>query len=190
MGPKRMPISERARLAVRTPITPETISAHFDGNPFRIGTNQFSLSNKSNFLGADLFAKVISNFASIFENAFIYIWAEEDKYGVTFVTLRAESAGDKFNLRTPSSNSNKHLLGRIEFKFDREDNQPIICDLRSPKGNHGGKMLVAMYNLAKELGMKTIAFRVENRKAKQFYSHMDFGRPTPGKPYWWEVIVT
>ncbi len=179
---RRIPIAERARLAYENRAISYDAALHYsEMERFLIGTNEFEIFNQSKFVDNRFIALAISHFGSVFKNTLIHILAEDkdDSPIMAVKAFRTDLIGRRNNFIIEYLKGAP--LGTIEFRLFESRRGITMADFVSNVEGHGGKMLVALYNLAKDLEIKKMHFDVDvdDTNAAQFYFHMDFGRPKP-----------
>jgi hypothetical protein len=83
----------------------------------------------------------------------------------------------------------RHAL--VEFDLFPDQDRLIINFISGSSTGLAGRSLVALYNVAREIKIGLIGYYIvpENLASKQFFYHMDFGRPKNEDWSWWEQKV-
>jgi hypothetical protein len=140
--------------------------------------NTFSITGHKSDAAQRIAQNIEKHFGAIFDGKKINIdikYHQKDESFTVVITVTDNSP------RTPVLSAFFTLFTRNKMLY--------LMNINSE--GYGGQGTIALYNLAKDFGMKEITFitSTENRNAKQFYYHMDFGRPTDGSWARWEVTL-
>ena len=187
---KRIPIAERAlRQRLNPAITSPMASPYFHNTNFALGTNQFEVTANRNVLTRDLFKLTVSHFGSVFDSSFVHMLLHNPFPGAGTFVIKAFQPLNSPKSVTLSDFSGKNPIGNIDFNFNTINQTLFLSDINSDTKGLGGRLLVSLYNFAVDLRASEINFSVwgDNMNARQFYFHMDFGRPVsiiPDTEYW------
>ena len=184
---KRVPISERAGLSYKKAEVPDIDWKLCRKGSLSIGTSTLTFLNKSKYVEAHIIHAVLLHFVPIFENENIDV-SIRDKENIPYFSIKAfkiESVSDKKHFLWDPG---KYPLASLEFYVF--SNRIHLDRLRSRCRGFGGKMITALYNIAKDLRFCKISFELEptNKNAYRFYYHMDYGRLIKIRDRW-EVDV-
>ncbi|MBN2058305.1 MAG: hypothetical protein JW782_05880 [Candidatus Saganbacteria bacterium] len=181
----RQPISERAAQARRLRhISPEAALGHVAQAEFSLSGNHFRIENKLAIERPDLISLAISHFGSIARQVDLELkFISEGSDEPMVIASLFDQAGSQ--ARTAWS---RLVLTRIEFQIIPLDNRLLLYNIQGSGEKLAGAALIALYNIARDLGLEQINFFIKrgNVNAKQFYFHMDFGKPEHGRDWsWW-----
>jgi hypothetical protein len=173
----RVPIAERARKAYegRT-ISCETALEYCQKTRFALASSEFEIFPKARMLDHTLTALLISHLGSLFPDSRIGIWVKDDllrSQSIIIIVTRKPNALPLRPLVKCTSSSDRLYL---EFLVHYRSQSLQLAEIASREECAGGKGLVALYNLARDLGLKTIPFNAAY-DAEPFYFWMDFGEP-------------
>ncbi|MDD5382996.1 MAG: hypothetical protein PHH60_05010 [Candidatus Margulisbacteria bacterium] len=186
---RRQPIDERARLAAQErSISYQLAQQLCTESVFFHGPSRFALFNSLPAAENRLAALVVSHLGSIFQNKHIAIVMKPDEKGFPSISVFATDTWIALPDQAEDATSfNSRFL--LEFKVHASWGDLHLEELRSKDGGLGGKALAALYNICRELGLPKITFSVDpcNSNGRQFYYHIDFGRPKQYAAYQWEV---
>lgn len=133
----------------------------------------------------------LSHIGSIFRKMQVAFWYGMDQAGYPNIVVKASRqpvkfTPDPFNLKLRDQEDL-----RFYFFFMPCRNLIRASGLVSRPGGLGGPILVALYNVAKDIAARQITYSVvdNNIKAMQIYFHLDFGRPTDFTLTDWVVEV-
>jgi len=173
---KRMPISGRAGLSYKKVEVPDIDWKLCRKNSFRIGSSNLTFINKSRYVEAHIIPAVISHFVPIFENKNIQVSIRDVERNIPYFSIKAFKIASISDKRHFLWDPGKFPLASLEFYVF--SNRIHLNTLGSPYNGFGGKMITALYNIAKDIGFCKITFDLnpKNKNAYQFYFHMDFGR--------------
>jgi len=188
---KRMPISERAAQAYKKAVLPNVDWKLCRKDSFKIGTSTVRFLNESGNVEAHVIPTVISHLVPIFENKDIDVLIKDiDKYPPIF-SIHAYEVGSMSDEKHFSLDPDKYPLASLNFCVSGSDKRIYLNVIVSQCHGFGGKMVTALYNIAKDLRFRKISFEAnpKNQAACRFYFHMDFGRPVKKILNQWEVDV-
>ena len=169
---KRIPISIRARSNCKNIEIHHLDWQNNNGRSFKLGDNLISLKI-SNKVDKNIISTLLLHVTQIFEGVHLNIGVlgkrdkDEDHISIKLSDLEVQCVGDY--------NAHEYYLGRMDFGISHSDHRIDMRWINSRQREIGGKMLVALYKIAKDLEIKSIFFYPDNTLAKQFYYHMDFG---------------
>jgi len=87
------------------------------------------------------------------------------------------------------TNIRENLLGELIYHILHNNKNIYLEWIKYPYRNNGKKLLIALYNIAKDLGVKQITFCAYTEIAIEFYRHLGFGEPTDEKCEHWIAYV-
>ena len=176
----RITIAERARIAR------EGLSISYDealglcqSKSFTAGGNRFILLGRPEQLDTRLMALVISHFGSILQGAFVAIGISPQAIDHPVVSIFATRNEKNLPRDFSSLEVNPEDIMFTEFEVIRLQGKLWGRMIKSNQKGLGGRIMAARYNLARDLGLKTISYQVaaENIQARQVFFHADFGKP-------------
>jgi len=186
---RRTPLAQRACEAAQgRTISLEQARACSHLEKFELGGNRFQIFRSGGCDNAELAALIISHLGSAFKDWSIGIYFSQGTVK-TYVLLKASPFKTDFSpsLYDPAAKSTEVF----NLNFNIHEGRMELSRLTSRILGKGGAALIALYNVAKGSGTRTIKYCVHdhNLHAKRFYAQMDFGAPT--NPQWtkWEAKV-
>jgi len=184
---KRMPISGRAGLSYKKIEVPGIDWELFREGSFSIGTSTVKFLNKSRYVEARIIPVVLSHVVPIFEKN-IDVLIKDVEQNIPYFSIKAFKIAGISDKKHFLWNPDKYPLACLEFNVF--SNRIHLNTLGSPCQGFGGKMITALYNIAKDMGFCKITFdlNIRNKNAYQFYFHMDYGRYVKETDRW-EVDV-
>lgn len=180
---RRIPIAERARMAREgLSISYTEALGLCQSKSFTAGGSRFVLLGYPEKLDTRLTALVISHFGSILQGAFVAIGIRPDASGHPVVSIFATTEEKNLPRDFSSLDVNLEDIMFTEFEVIRDQEMMLGRMIKSNQKGLGGKIMAARYNLARDLGLKTISYQVaaENIRARQVFFHADFGKPEGG----------
>jgi hypothetical protein len=183
---KRMPISVRARSSYNNKNKfkdkykiPNIDLQNNDICKLKLG-NDSILMQMSNKVDKNIINISFLHIIPIFEGKnmhFNFIGkSDRSEIHVTQFIRESRCTGDHYDPK-----NNLPLLG---FSIYHSGDKMNLGWIVSRGGGSGGKMLEAVYNIAKDLGIKRIFFFPDKISAARFYYHMDFGCKEFDSDYW------
>jgi len=188
---KRTPISERAAQAYKKAVLPNVDWKLCRKDIFRIGTSTVKFLNESRNVEAHIIPTVISHLVPIFENKNIDVLIKDIEGYPPIFSIHAYGVGSMSDEERFSWDLGKYPSASLNFCVSSSDKRIHLNVLVSLYSGFGGKMITALYNIAKDLRFRKISFEAnpKNKAACRFYFHMDFGRPVEEVLNQWEVDV-
>ena len=192
---ERLPLAERARLFYEK-VRPYRARAESlcERSDFKLGNNQFYLHLLASSVETGLVVSVLSQLAAMFTGRTIGIWfvdhklVKDFKLGVV-VWVIDEKIALPANRFTVLPKVEKKKVFRLEYELSRKE--MYLGFIMSKRSDAGGQALAGLYLIAKQLGLGRINYYVKenNKNARQFYLHTDFGKPVDTDMVNWEVAV-
>lgn len=189
----RQPLSIRAATAAREIlISPNDAIRYCRKGSFVLGSNEFKVFGFSTFYDDSLMQLVISHLSSIFVNKHIGIWFREESENKQTVIVKTVTTVQSLGSDPFSEDTQKKESFTLIFSVLRTENEIRLVSLRSLEKGHGGRALLALYNIAQQMEIFFITYSVDpkNLQAMRFYFHMDFGRPTDNRCTNWVVKIS
>jgi len=168
---KRIPISIRAKL--NYPKSPRIQNKDWQnkGKPdFKLRGNTISF-DRNNEVNENIINTSLYHLIPIFKDNNLRF----DVFGKINRPEIRITLSIKESLTKGCKHAHENYIGRLVYAISHSDNRIDLEWIGSRKLGNGGKMLIALYNIAKDLKIKNIFFYPDNRAAKQFYYRMDFG---------------
>lgn len=173
---KRIAIQERAtRARENLSIPKEAVLQALRSSDFSLATNQFHCLGATTNINNNVLAACLLHIGSQFKGAHIYFWEDKESKRPQLNLLVTESAIPGIK----KTDKIKHLI-KLEFSFDNKNNLLVLDWVDAPIKNIAGNVLAALYNFAKDTGFSAIGYY---GAAKQFYFHIDFGKPLSRKSW-------
>jgi len=169
---KRIPISVRAKSGPRPCSIPNKDWKNISKCEFKYRRNSILLKI-SNKVDNNIIPTSLSRISPIFKNDNSHF-----KVNVCGKANRSKihiTLSVKESLCTSDHNARENYSPILVFEISHSDHRIDLEWIKSQQDGTGGKMLVALYNIAKDLRIKNIFFYPDTRLAMQFYYHMDFG---------------
>jgi hypothetical protein len=177
---RRIPIAERARIARKElSISYAEALGLCQSKSFTANGSRFVLLGRPEQTDTRLTALVISHFGSILQGAFVAIGIRPDASGHPVVSIFATTEEKNLPRDFSSLDVNPEDIMFTEFEVIRGGGRMWGRMIKSNQKGLGGRIMAARYNLARDLGLKTIRYEVaaENIQARQVFFHADFGKP-------------
>ncbi|MBN2058640.1 MAG: hypothetical protein JW782_07575 [Candidatus Saganbacteria bacterium] len=188
----RKPIAERARLqADQRSISFSQALIGSTANSYSLWTNTFWLHRRLKSDNFSIEAHLVSHFGSLRPQTQVGLWLKEErenKYKAEIIL-----ANDPLDQETAN---NALLFCRSSFllldlDIDQRSELIYLRTLKAERRGVAGNALAALYGFARSISIRHITYSVspgDNVNAKQFYFHMDFGRPN--NIAWDSAVVT
>ncbi len=176
----RVPIAERALIQrlERGAAVPD-IARSLGRGSFRQGDNIVSLTGSLEQIIPEHAALAAEHFGPVFDRSAVQISMSGESDNVCAISVKGFALPGKAAPRTAEGLAQKFSSGLILFDVNFPMASIFMSTLESRLSGTGGRLVTALYGIARDLEMRTITWNVYRKRidSLRFYYHIDFGRP-------------